>query len=392
MRSMINAALAASLLSGLSGSLPADTPPKTIEETKTLLTAHPWYVSGNCTADESDWDSFNKTPFEGNDGLYEQRHSVPGSDDRRPNGLAGWYKVVDPAHVRIMDEKTGKKPIAEMMVSVAGDGTLRITLKGVSTAFARDLKECLAQLPSALDPATVPHTPYVRALKQCLSAPLHKFGALTKSGTNMEANIVVARPDGFRSETAIFEQRPDGKMHFTEVYNRFGKQGFEAHEVCDVDTGVEARLKRDKDDLEGAPTGPFTTASSELKAQSGNKYDATQIFDGNIGTAWVEGKPGPGLGEWIEIGFLGEKLVSSVKIFPGYGKSEVAFKNNNRPKTIRLQFSTGATQEISLEDGMKWQTFQVIPAVRTSSVRLIIVDVYHGGKSDDTAISEVQFP
>jgi hypothetical protein len=389
MRSLMKAALAASLLSP---SLPADTTPKTIEETKTLLTAHPWYVSGNCTSDESDWDSFNKTPFEGNDGLYEQRRSTPGSDDRRPDGIAGWYRVVDPAHVRIMDEKTGKKPIAEMTVSIAADGRLRTIVKGVSTLHASSLKDCLAQLPTILDPAKVPDTPYVRALKQCLSAPLHKFGPLTKSGTNLEANIVVARPDGYRSETAIFEQRPDGKMHFTEVYDRFAKQGFEAREVCDVDTGVVARLKRAKDDLEGAPAGPFATASSELKAQAGNKYDATQIFDGNVGTAWVEGKPGPGLGEWIEVGFLGEKLVSAVKIFPGYGKSEVAFQNNNRPKTIRLQFSTGVTQEISLEDAMKWQTFQVSPAVRTSSVRLIIVDVYRGGKSDDTAISEIQFP
>jgi hypothetical protein len=386
---MFKMVLAASLLPGL---LPANTTPKTIEETTALLTAHPWYVSGECTADESDWDSFNKTPFDGNDGLYEQRHGTPFGDDRRTGGIAGWYKVVDPAHIRILDEKTGKKQVADIMVSVAGDGTLRTTVKGVSTAYARDLKECLAQLPAILDPATVPHTPYVRALKQCLSAPLHKFGPLTKTGTNFESNIVVARSDGFRSETAIFQQRSDGKMHFTEVYNRFGQEGRQAHEVCDVDTGVSAHLKRDKEDLEGAPSGPFATASSELKAQAGNKYDATQIFDGNVGTAWVEGKPGPGLGEWVEIGFLGEKLVSTVKIFPGYGKNEAAFQGNNRPKTIRLQFSTGATQEISLEDAMKWQEFQVTPAVRTSSVRLIIVDVYRGGKSDDTAISEVQFP
>src|SRR5258706_6975718 len=92
--SMIKMVLAASLLSG---SLLADTAPKTIEETKALLTAHSWYVSGNCTADESDWDSFNKTPFEGNDGLYEQRRGAPGSDDRRSDGIAGWYKGVDPA-------------------------------------------------------------------------------------------------------------------------------------------------------------------------------------------------------------------------------------------------------------------------------------------------------
>ena len=375
--------------SALVCSLRADTVPKTIEETKTLLTSHAWYVTGRCTADESDWDNFNKTPFEGNDGLFEQRGGGVGADDRRTGGIAGWYKVIDPTHIRIMDEKTGKKAIAEMTASFAADGALRTTLKGVSTVYVRDRKECLAQLPAILDPAKVPNTPYVQALKLCLDgAPLHKFGPLTKFGTAMESHIVVARPEGFRSETATFEQRKDGKMHFTELvtYNR------EVRQVCDVDTGVYAKLKRDKDDLEGAPVGPYADASSELKSQGGNQYGAEQIFDGNVGTAWIEGKPGPGIGEWVELHFTSEKLVSTVKIFPGYGKNEQAFKNNNRPKTIRLQFTSGGTQEIALEDAMKWQTFKVNPAVRSSSVRMIIVDVYHGDKSDDTAISEVQFP
>src|ERR1039457_471404 len=154
--------LAASLLVC---SLMADTVPATIEETKTLLTSHPWYAAGHCTADEADWDSFSKKPFEGNDGLFEQRGGGEGADDRRTGGIAGWYKVIDPTHIRIMDEKTGKKAIAEMTVAFVAGGALRTTLKGVSTVYVRDRKECLAQLPAILEPAKVPTTPYAQALK-----------------------------------------------------------------------------------------------------------------------------------------------------------------------------------------------------------------------------------
>jgi len=367
----------------------AQTPPKTVEETKALLTSHPWYVSGNCTVDQSDWDTFTNASSGANDGLFDQRSGREGADDRRDNSIAGQYKIIDPAHVRVFDEKTGKKPVADLTIATAAGGSLRITSKGVTTSYSPGLKECIAQLPSLLDPAKVAETPYIHALKQCMSAPLHKFGKLHQVGLNMEGNIVVARPDGFHLDTVIYQQRPDGKMHLTEVMNRFSS---EAHEICDIDTGFAAHLKKDPEDLEGAPMGPYTQASSELAAQAGNKYGSEQIFDGNTATAWVEGKPGPGVDEWIEIGFLGKKTLSSVRIFPGYGKSDAAFKGNNRPKTIRLQFEDGSTQQIALEDAMKWQTFEIKP-VHTASVRLIIVEVYRGtGKSDDTAISEVQFP
>jgi hypothetical protein len=148
---------------------------------------------------------------------------------------------------------------------------------------------------------------------------------------------------------------------------------------------------KEPDVSEGAPTRPYATASSELAPQGNNKYSADRVIDGQLSTAWVEGKPGPGIGEWVEVGFPDFRLVSKIRIFPGYGKSDLAFRSNNRPRTLRLQFTSGEPQVITLEDAMKWQTFTLTTPVRTFSVRTFIIDVYRGSKWDDTAISEIEF-
>src|SRR5205085_4384719 len=42
-------------------------------------------------------------------------------------------------------------------------------------------------------------------------------------------------------------------------------------------------------------------ASSSLPAQGAKKYSAINLTDNDPMTAWVEGKPGPGIGEWFSI-------------------------------------------------------------------------------------------
>jgi hypothetical protein len=148
---------------------------------------------------------------------------------------------------------------------------------------------------------------------------------------------------------------------------------------------------------EGAPTRTFARASSVLKPQFGAHYDADNVLDGRLDTAWVEGVAGQGLGEWIEIEFPTNTLVSEIEIFPGYGKSERLFTRNSRPKRIQIQFvgeyahsGNPRTEEIALEDEMKWQIFKVTPPVATFDIRFTIMDVYPGTAHEDTAISEIR--
>jgi hypothetical protein len=148
---------------------------------------------------------------------------------------------------------------------------------------------------------------------------------------------------------------------------------------------------------EGAPTRTFARASSVLKPQGGSRYDANNVLDGRLDTAWVEGVPGPGRGEWIEIEFPVNTVVSEIAIFPGYGKSEQLFKKNSRPRKILIQFvgeyqhsGNPRAQEMALVDEMKWQTVKVTPSVTTVAVRFTIIDVYPGTAYEDTAISEIR--
>ena len=49
--------------------------------------------------------------------------------------------------------------------------------------------------------------------------------------------------------------------------------------------------------------------SSVLKPQFGNSYGAQNLFGGSSALAWVEGREGSGVGEWITIEFDGMRLV-----------------------------------------------------------------------------------
>ncbi|MDI1264093.1 MAG: caspase family protein, partial [bacterium] len=54
--------------------------------------------------------------------------------------------------------------------------------------------------------------------------------------------------------------------------------------------------------------------SSVLKPQFGNSYGAKNLFSASTGTAWVEGRDGSGIGEWITVEFDGMRLVKSINV------------------------------------------------------------------------------
>ena len=135
-------------------------------------------------------------------------------------------------------------------------------------------------------------------------------------------------------------------------------------------------------------TGTRAEASSTLTPAS--RYAANNTLDGRLDTAWAEGVPGPGIGEWIRFTFS-PRLVQSVEVYPGYGKSEETFYNNNRLKRVTLVFSDGTAVSAPFADEMRRQRIHLNPPVRTSSLKLIIEEVYRGTRYDDTTISEISW-
>lgn len=132
-------------------------------------------------------------------------------------------------------------------------------------------------------------------------------------------------------------------------------------------------------------------ASSSLYDEP-QKYPIANIFDNNLNTAWVKGKLGDGIGEWINVGFEPESTLSQIKIINGYAKSKEIYMANNRVKKVMLIFSDGKSQEFVLKDNiLDYQTIKLTKPIKTDSVRITIEEIYKGTKYNDTCISEIKF-
>lgn len=132
-------------------------------------------------------------------------------------------------------------------------------------------------------------------------------------------------------------------------------------------------------------------ASSSRADYRGISYLPTQTLDGSMLTAWIEGVPGPGQGEWIQFDFNREVNLKLIHIAPGYFKSAEVWAKNNRLAEATLEFSDGTTRQVTFSDEMSEQVID-LGGIRTTSVRIIIGDVHLGSTdSEDTAISQIAF-
>jgi F5/8 type C domain len=139
----------------------------------------------------------------------------------------------------------------------------------------------------------------------------------------------------------------------------------------------------------GAPLKINATSSSVRLAVQSNTYYPANAIDGKRSTAWIEGADGAGLGEWIRFDFDRQITVHRILFQPGYFKSPQIWAENNRLATVTAEFSDGSSREITFDNRMDSQKFDV-GAVKTRWVRLVIKSVYYG-TDPDTALSEVAF-
>jgi hypothetical protein len=142
-------------------------------------------------------------------------------------------------------------------------------------------------------------------------------------------------------------------------------------------------------------------ASSHLKAHGKLKYDADKSHDGDIDTAWVEGKKGHGIGEYLEYTYdLSDKktsifAVTEITVFNGYRKNKTLWQQNSRVKRLRLDVNGKPHGTIQLQDAFNSQTVKLgkikLPAKKKTTFRFTVLDVYKGSKYADTAIAELSF-
>lgn len=131
------------------------------------------------------------------------------------------------------------------------------------------------------------------------------------------------------------------------------------------------------------------SASSFLDASKVSGYKPGNVLDGRSNTAWSEGAPGWGLGQWIHLEFTDWVEMTGISIINGYAKAGV-YAKNGRVMDATLIFSDGSSQTMRLSDTSQEQWVTLSRPVRTDSVRLVIDSVYPGTKWQDTCISEIR--
>jgi hypothetical protein len=130
-------------------------------------------------------------------------------------------------------------------------------------------------------------------------------------------------------------------------------------------------------------------ASSILSPQFGNSYGVQHLFSGNGSSAWVEGRAGQGIGEWVVIEFEGHRLVRGFEVLNGYQKNSDIYTKNSRVRRLRVVFSQGESLTFDLQDKFGPQTISLDRPIKAHWVQFVIDDVYPGNRYTDTALSRL---
>jgi murein DD-endopeptidase MepM/ murein hydrolase activator NlpD len=136
------------------------------------------------------------------------------------------------------------------------------------------------------------------------------------------------------------------------------------------------------------------SASSHLPTDRWGQYQAWMATDGVLGTAWTEGVAGAGVGEWIELRFPETIEVYSIILDIGYDENADVFYKNNRIKRVTLVFSNGEQFELIFSDRRGMQEMPLVrapgPNIETTSIKIVIEEVFPGWKYDDTCLAEIE--
>lgn len=133
------------------------------------------------------------------------------------------------------------------------------------------------------------------------------------------------------------------------------------------------------------------TDSSHLPPVGDITYDAANLIDGALSTAWNVGAGVEPTGETATLTLAGPSLIERVEIANGYQKSPDAFRRSGRAVFLLLTFSDGTSSSVSLSDRDGWQLSDIADVV-TEEVTLKFVDIYEGRDRSlaSAAVSEIR--
>lgn len=146
---------------------------------------------------------------------------------------------------------------------------------------------------------------------------------------------------------------------------------------------------------------PTVHVSSSLSSTNGAQYGARQGHDMDLSTAWVEGAPDSGTGQWIEYTFStmdmpqSQLALTELIVFNGYRKNRDLWEKNGRIKSLTMTVNGKPYGTVELADAYRYQKVKIgsIPlrGKTKTTLRFTIAAVYPGNKYTDTALTELEF-
>ncbi len=132
--------------------------------------------------------------------------------------------------------------------------------------------------------------------------------------------------------------------------------------------------------------------SSYLPTGGVNRYNygPESLADGSNRTAWVEGRSGVGLGEWILIDWRSIRRLRGLSLKNGYPKSSRHYRINGRITRLKAKLSNGNSYAFGVQDSSRPQLLR-FPQIQSARwVKLEISGALRGAKYADTAINEIR--
>ena len=147
----------------------------------------------------------------------------------------------------------------------------------------------------------------------------------------------------------------------------------------------KSKIIRINDDVYKTVSITDCRASSTLPPMSKFSYDAANLIDGDLKTAWAMKRND---GQYLTFNLPDD--IRMIGIYNGYIKSDMAFYNNDRVAQMRLFIDDVLVGNIELKDTKECQYFSV-SAKAGQELKFSLDAFYEGKKYDDVNITEILF-
>jgi serine/threonine protein kinase len=129
------------------------------------------------------------------------------------------------------------------------------------------------------------------------------------------------------------------------------------------------------------------SATATSAAAGGETWNLDYLSDGNPTTAWAGCASANNAIDYVLFSFRRPMVLSRLLLYNGLQK-EKQYTLYGRAKTIELSFSDGTIRRLTVKD-QPGQQLMVLPMVKTSFLRIAILDSYSGSQYSITPLSEV---